>query len=43
MAETLLDENELDKLYYDFQDIDRELGFDTKSELEKIIDKLELI
>lgn len=36
MAESLLDKNELEKLYYDFQDIDREIGFDTKHKLEKM-------
>lgn len=42
MAETLFEDNELEKMYYDFQDIDRELGFDIKNEFEKMKDKLEL-
>jgi hemerythrin-like domain-containing protein len=41
MAETLLDESELEKMYFDFQDIDRELGLDNKIELEKMKEKLE--
>ena len=41
MAETLFDDNELNKLYYDFEDIDRELGFDIKKEFEKMKEKLE--
>jgi hemerythrin-like domain-containing protein len=43
MAETLFDDNELEKMYFDFQDIDRELGFDIKNEFEKINEKLELM
>ena len=43
MAETLLDDNELEKMYYDFQDIDRELGFDIKIEFEKLKEKLESV
>lgn len=42
MAETLLDEDELDKLYFDFQDIDRELGYEIKRGFEKIEDQLAL-
>ncbi len=41
MAETLFDDNELDKMYYDFQDIDRELGLDVKRDFEKMNEKLE--
>jgi hemerythrin-like domain-containing protein len=43
MAETLFDDNELEKLYYDFRDIDRELGFDIKIEFEKLKEKLESV
>ncbi|MBZ0203720.1 MAG: hemerythrin domain-containing protein [Ignavibacteria bacterium] len=43
IAETLFDDNELEKLYFDFQDIDRELGFDNKIELEKMKENLESI
>jgi len=42
MAETLLDEKELDKMYYDFQDIDRELGLDIKRDFEKMKEELEV-
>lgn len=41
IAETLIDDNELEKLYYDFQDIDMELGIDYKIKLEKMKEKLE--
>ena len=43
MAETLIDAEELDKLYYDFQDIDIELGLDNKKEFENMNVKLETI
>jgi len=36
MAESLFNENELEKLYYDFEDIDRELGIAFKNEFEKM-------
>jgi len=42
MAGTLFDGNELEKMYYDFQDIDRELGLEIKYNLEKMKEKLEL-
>lgn len=41
MAETLFDEGELEKLYYDFQDIDMELGIDIKHDFERMKEKLE--
>jgi hemerythrin-like domain-containing protein len=43
IAETLLDEDELEKMYYDFLDVDLELGVNNKKELEKIAEKLELM
>jgi hemerythrin-like domain-containing protein len=43
MADTLFDEDELDKLYHDFQDIDLELGLDIKNEFENISKKLETV
>jgi len=42
IAETLFDEGELEKMYYDFQDIDRVLGLNIKGDFEKIKEKLEL-
>jgi len=42
MAGTLFDGNELEKMYYDFQDVDRELGLEIKHDLEKMKEKLEL-
>jgi len=42
MAETLFDDKELEKMYYDFQDIDRELGLEIKHDFEKMKEKLEL-
>jgi len=41
MAETLFDDNELEKMYYDFQDIDRELGTDIKLDYEKMKEELD--
>jgi len=41
MAESLLNESELEKLYIDFQNIDRELGLDIKNDFENIKKKLE--
>lgn len=35
MAETLFDADELEKLYFDFEDIDRELGIEFKRKYEK--------
>jgi hemerythrin-like domain-containing protein len=43
IAETLLGEDELEKMYYDFQDVDMELGIDNKNEFEKMTEKMELI
>ena len=40
MAESLLNESELDKLYNDFQNIDRELGLEIKNNYENIKEKL---
>ncbi|HEY3250054.1 MAG TPA: hemerythrin domain-containing protein [Ignavibacteria bacterium] len=42
MAEMLFDEKELEKLYYDFQDIDRELGLESKHDFERMEEKLEI-
>jgi len=39
MAETLFEEGEMEKMYYDFQDIDRELGLEVKCEFEKMKEK----
>jgi hemerythrin-like domain-containing protein len=41
MAETLIDENELEKMYYDFKDIDAELGLEIKRDFEKMNKKLD--
>ena len=43
MADTLFDEDELDKLYYDFQDIDIELGLDNKKKFENTREMLEAV
>ena len=42
MAETLFDDKELEKMYYDFQDIDIELGLQIKHNFEKMKERLEL-
>ncbi len=41
IAETLLNQNELERIYYDFQDVDLELGLAQKNNFEKIKEKLE--
>jgi len=41
MAENMLNESELEKLYNDFQKIDRKLGLDIKYDFENIKEKLE--
>ena len=43
MAETLFNESELEKLYYDFEDIDRELGYDKKKVYESLKNALDLM
>ena len=40
LAETLLDEDELETIYFKFKDIDLELGEDRKSELEESIEAI---
>lgn len=42
MAETLLDDNELENIYFRFMDIDRELGEERKKELEEMIEGLSI-
>jgi len=41
MAETLLDENDLETIFFKFKDIDLELGEERKVELEKTVSELE--
>lgn len=41
LAETLLDEEELETIYFKFKDIDMEIGDYRKTELEKSLDSLE--
>lgn len=40
LAESLMDEQDLETIYFKFKDIDMELGEERKAELEKIIDDL---
>lgn len=40
IAETLFTESELDKMFFDFEDIDRELGNNIKSEYESFASRL---
>lgn len=40
MAETLLSEDELDKIFYEFEDADIELGSGKKQEYEELVDLL---
>jgi len=42
LAETLLDEDELETIYFKFMDIDMELGNERKKELEQSIQKIEI-
>ena len=41
MAETMFDDKELDKMYFDFQDIDIELGLELKRDFEKMKKQLD--
>ena len=43
MAETLFDESELEKLYFDFEDIDRELGTGRKKDYENLKETLDFM
>ena len=43
MAETLFNESELEKLYFDFEDIDRELGPDRKKEYENLKETIDFM
>lgn len=42
LAENLLSEDELETMYFKFQDVDRELGLERKKEFEKSIDSIEI-
>lgn len=41
MAESLFDTNELEKIYFHFEDCDREIGMQRKTELEKKLNEMQ--